>query len=55
VSVAAKNLFLIAPDFRGLDPEAMEDPSPNAGIGFRYSYYNMPLPRDFIFGLRLNF
>ncbi len=55
VSVSAKNLFLIAPDFRGLDPEAMEDGSRADGLQFRYSYYNMPIARDFIFNLRVDF
>ena len=61
VSVSAKNILLIAPDFRGLDPEAVEDPttpganSSNAGVGFLYSYYNMPVPRDIIFRLRADF
>jgi outer membrane receptor protein involved in Fe transport len=61
VSASAKNLFLIAPDFRGLDPEAVEDPttpennSSDAGVGFRYSYYNMPIPRSFVFKLSADF
>ncbi len=61
VSVLGKNLFLIAPDFRGLDPEAVEDPnqagsnSSGAGVGFRYSYYNMPVPRDIVFKIRADF
>lgn len=61
VSASLKNFILIAPDFRGLDPEAVEDPttpgnnSSNAGVGFRYSYYNMPVPRDFVFTLRAEF
>lgn len=61
VSASGKNLLLIAPDFRGLDPEAVEDPttpgnnSSNAGVGFRYSYYNMPIPRSLIFKLSANF
>ncbi len=61
VSVSGKNLILIAPDFRGLDPEAVEDPntaasnSSGAGVGFRYSYYNMPIPRDIVFRIRADF
>lgn len=55
VSVSGKNLFLIAPDFRGLDPEAVEDGSRNNGVGFRYSYYNLPIPRDIIFRIAVDF
>jgi len=61
VSASLKNFLLIAPDFRGLDPEAVEDSttpgnnSSNAGVGFRYSYYNMPIPRDLVFSLRAEF
>jgi hypothetical protein len=61
ISASAKNLFLIAPDFRGLDPESVEDPttpgenSSNAGVGFRYSYYNWPVPRSFVFKLAADF
>ncbi len=83
ISASAKNLFLIAPDFRGLDPESVEDPTTpvfliapdfrgldpesvedpttpgennsNAGVGFRYSYYNWPVPRSFVFKLAADF
>lgn len=55
VSVSGKNLFLIAPDFRGLDPEAVDGGTFNSGVGVRYSYYNMPIPRDIIFKLSVDF
>ena len=53
--MSGKNLFLIAPDFRGLDPEAVDGGTFNSGVGIRYSYYNMPIPRDIIFKLSVDF
>ena len=55
ISVSGKNLFLIAPDFRGLDPEAVDGGAFNSGVNVRYSYYNMPIPRDIVFRLSVDF
>lgn len=51
--LSGKNLFMIT-DFLGIDPEAVENGS-DAGRVARRDYYDMPIPRTFLFSIRVDF